>query len=102
MAAVQDFLILDARWVNEPAAGNPRYDWTPSTPACIAVFAMLIYCSISRNLLHLAASNGHVDVVRLLLSCNAAVDARERRYCCLPCIVDDNMLLIFCASDICS
>ena len=46
---------------------------TPPTSACIAIFAMLISCSISYTPLHWASSHGHVAVVQLLLSCNAAV-----------------------------
>lgn len=39
--------------------------------------------------LHKAARNGRVEVVQLLLSCNAAVDARAREYALLifSCIV---------------
>jgi hypothetical protein len=60
----------------------------------------LISCSFSDcTPLHLAASNSeydYVDVVQLLLSCNAAVDARDRRYRPYHCIVDSNALLILC------
>ena len=78
VAAVQDYLIADASCVNQP--GRFRYDCTPPTPACIAVFAMLISCSIRQTPLHEAARLGRVDVVQLLLSCNAAVDAKGHRY----------------------
>ena len=46
--------------------------------------------------LHRAASNGHVAVVQLLLSCNAAVDARDNMYRPYHRIADENTLLILC------
>ena len=45
--------------------------------------------------LHFAADDGHVEVAQLLLSCNAAVDARDKQYRPCPCIVDAKTLLIF-------
>jgi hypothetical protein len=44
VAAVQGYLIADASCVNQPDGGYFGYDWTPTTPACIAIFAMLISC----------------------------------------------------------
>ncbi len=84
MAAVQDYLILDARCVNRPDGDYYGCNRTLPAPACIAIFAMLISCSIRRTPLHYAAIQGFVDVVQLLLSCNAAVDARASRYSPLP------------------
>ncbi len=78
---------------------------TPPTPACIPVFAILISSLIRWHPIHIAASEGHVDVVQLLLLCNAAVDARFGGYRNHHCIVDENASLIFCCvvhSDICS
>jgi ankyrin repeat protein len=49
--------------------------------------------------LHEAASNGHVAVVQLLLSCNAAVDAKNVTYRPYHRIVDENALLFFCCID---
>ena len=46
--------------------------------------------------LHMAASNGHVAVVQLLLSCNAAVDARDSMYRSYHRIADENAMLILC------
>jgi len=72
MAAVQDHLIADASCLNQPESSSFcfsfRYDWTSPTPACTAVFAMLTSFSIRRTALHMAASEGHVHVVQLLLS----------------------------------
>ena len=93
-AAVRDYLILDASCTNKP--DEYKYDCMLPTPACIAIFAMLISCSIRRTPLHWAASHGHIDVVQLLLSCNAAVDARDFLYRPYLCIVDESTLLIFC------
>ncbi len=95
VAAVQDYLIADASCVKQPDGSYGRHDCTPPTPACIAVFAILISCSIRRTALHSAASNGRVDVVQLLLSCNAAVDAKDEQYRPYHCIVDENTSLIF-------
>jgi hypothetical protein len=94
VAAVQDYLIADASCLNQP--GSYGYDWMPPAPACIAVFAMLISCSIRPTPLHCAAQDGRVGVVQLLLSCNAAVEARSG--VCRPyhCIVQENALLISC------
>ena len=40
---------------------------------------LLIFCSLrNQSALHYAAEHGRVEVVQLLLSCNAAVDARDR------------------------
>ncbi len=96
VAAVQDYLIADASCVNQPGGSYGRYDCTPPTPACIAAFAMLISCLIRQTPLHQAAQNGRVDVVQLLLSCNAAVDARGNGYRPYHCIVDENTWLISC------
>ena len=43
----------------------------------------------------MAAFKGQVAVVQLLLSCNAAVDARDSRYRPYHRIADENTLLIF-------
>ena len=76
-AAVQDYFLLDASCVNQ--LDGQRCDWTLPSPACTAVFAMLISCSFSnRYPLHYAALEGRVAVVQLLLSCNAAVDVRNK------------------------
>jgi hypothetical protein len=85
VAAVQDYLTADASCVNQRC--EYRYGWTPPTPACIAIFATLISCSIRRTPLHCAAEHGHVDVMQLLLSCNAAVNARDKEYRPYHCIV---------------
>jgi hypothetical protein len=103
VATVQDYLIADASCMDQPDGQWIRYNLTPPSPACIAVFAMLISscvyviwpdsCSFSKNTpLHCAASQGHVAVVQLLLSCNAAVDARAQLYGSYSdhCIVDEN------------
>ncbi len=59
-------------------------------------YLLLIFCSFSYSTpLHLAAYLGRVKIVKLLLLCNAAVDARDREYCPYHCIVDKNALLIF-------
>jgi ankyrin repeat protein len=52
---------------------------------------MLISCSIRQTALHKAAYNGRVEVLQLLLSYNAAVDARAREYRPCHCIVDVHM-----------
>ena len=44
----------------------------------------------------MAADKGHVAVVQLLLSCNAAVDARNNMYRPYHHIADENTLLILC------
>lgn len=57
--------------VNQP--GGLTYDCRPPSAACAARFAMLMRCSFSnRYPLRTAASNRHVSVVQLLLSCNAS------------------------------
>ncbi len=88
VATVQDYLIadeIDESCVDE--TDDCGYGYTPPTPACIATFATLISCSISFTPLHLAAACGHVDVVQLLLSCSAAVDANDGGYRPYHCIV---------------
>ncbi len=97
VAAVQDYLIADASCVSLAYYG---YHCTPPTPACIAIFAMLISCSIRGTALHYAADQGRVDVVQLLLSCNAAVDARDNKYRPYHCIGDKQTLLILCCNAI--
>jgi ankyrin repeat protein len=68
---VQDYLIADASCVN---------------------------CSFSQQTpLHIAASEGHIEIVQLLLSCNAAIDARDFLYFCpTPALLIENALLMFC------
>jgi hypothetical protein len=98
VAAVQDYLIADASCVNQPDSWG-RYDCTLPTPACIAIFAKLISCSIRRTPLHWAASEGRVDVVQLLLSRNAAVDARANRYRprrCMLMIIHCSFCVVLC------
>jgi hypothetical protein len=48
-----------------------------------------------RTPLHYATSSGHVEVAQLLLSCNAAVDARDNQYRPYRRAVDEITFLIF-------
>ena len=58
---------------------------------------LLIACFVSDYTpLHLTVDDGHVEVVKLLLSCNAAVDARDQVYRPYRCVVDEISYLIFC------
>ena len=59
---VQDYLIADVSCQCGSCSFNK---WTP---------------------LHIAASEGHIEIVQLLLSCNAAVDARDTGYRPYSCI----------------
>jgi hypothetical protein len=61
------------------------------------LYLLLILCSFSdKTPLHYAALDGRVEVAQLLLSCNAAVDARDQVYRPYLCIADENTFLIFC------
>ena len=44
------------------------------------MFVILTTCSIRETALWNSAEKGHVQVVQLLLSCNASVDAKSSRY----------------------
>ena len=103
IALVQDYLIADPSRVNKPGAFHPKYDYTLRTPACTAASAMLISCSIRNTPLHCAARCGHVEVAQLLLSCNAAVDARDTGYHPYSCIVEKCVadFVLCCVSYIC-
>jgi hypothetical protein len=60
---------------------------------------LLISFSFSKwTPLHVAASEGHIEIVQLLLSCNATIDARDFRYfCSTPALLIENaQLLMFC------
>jgi ankyrin repeat protein len=59
---------------------------------------LLISCSFSKQTpLHIAASEGHIEIVQLLLSSNAAIDARDFRYfLTTPALLIENALLMFC------
>jgi ankyrin repeat protein len=93
---VQDYLIADASRVNKPGAFHPKYDCTLRTPACTAASALLIPFSNRNTPLHCAARCGRIEVVQLLLSCNADVDARNSMYRPHHCISDEHASLIFC------
>ncbi len=75
---MQDYLLADASFVAERDGSG--YSFTLPAPARIAMYAMLISCTSSSTALHHAACSGRVDVVQLLLSCNAAINARGRRF----------------------
>ena len=79
--AVEDYLIADVRCLEERIPDSvEKYECTPSAPACISTFALLLtLCSISTPL-HVSASGGHVEVCDLLLSCNADVHAKDCEY----------------------
>jgi ankyrin repeat protein len=71
---VQDYLIADASCVN--CSFSKQKTWPP---------------------LHIAASEGHIEIVQLLLSCNAAIDARDFRYFYpTPALLIENALLMLC------
>ncbi len=61
-------------------------------------------CSFSKGTpLHIAASEGHIEIVQLLLSCNATIDATCRTtglffqyFCSTPALLIENALLMFC------
>jgi hypothetical protein len=55
---------------------------TPSIDpyACVYVFVILISCSIRRTPLHSSAQYGRIEVIQLLLLCDADVDARDDKY----------------------
>ncbi len=65
---------------------------------CIVPLHFLLISCCFRNAtpLHSAAFKGHVEIVQLLLSRKAAVDASDSQYRPYPCIVDDNTLPISC------
>jgi hypothetical protein len=68
-----------------------------SVAFCHCYFLLIFRSFSNQTPLHLAVDCGHVDVAQLLLSCNAAVDARAIIGCRLyPCGVDENTLHIFC------
>ena len=61
------------------------------------LYLLLIFCSFSDwTPLHYAALKGRVEVVQLLLSCNAAIDTKDNGYRPYRCAVDQNRFLIFC------
>ena len=97
LAAVQDFLIADAGLVNEKARVFADTVGTAQSRLLLhaLLHLLLISCSFSQTgPLHLAARHGHVEVAQLLLSCNAAVDARDYEYRPYSCIVDKITVLI--------
>ena len=66
-----------------------------------------VNCSFSQQTpLHIAASEGHIEIVQLLLSCNAAIDATQRKdddrgsgymyFSPTPAFLIENALLMFC------
>jgi hypothetical protein len=79
VAAVLDHLIADASCVEQ--LGSNECVSMPPSAVCIAIFARTIYFSFSNQTpLHCAALGGHITIVQLLLSYNAAVDARTSEY----------------------
>jgi hypothetical protein len=61
------------------------------------LYLLLILCSFSDwTPLHYAALDGHVEVVQLLLSCNAAIDTKDSGYRPYRCVVDEITLPVFC------
>jgi hypothetical protein len=58
---------------------------------------LVISCSFSdATYVHLASCEDRIAVVQLLLSCNAAVDARDSEYRPYHRIADENALLFLC------